>query len=184
MKTSIKVALGIALIWIIINLIVFLAGYSREFFTLGILFNIFLLLTSISLGLFLTKKEKNFAESIFLDDFKVAMQGGLIYTIIIAGFLYVYHEKIDTGIRQSLIGVKTKSLHDTYPDVESFKVLQETNPEWRDKNYDLYIEEQEDNIKGMYSSFSVFIFHMMALFIFSMFFSFFGTIIIRKVILR
>ena len=46
------------------------------------------------------------------------------------------------------------------------------------------IEEQEDLTKSIYSSFSGFIFHMMGMFIFSMFFAFFGTIIIRRVILR
>lgn len=184
MKTSVKVALGIALVWIILTLIIYLTGYSKELFATGILLNIFFLLTAISFGLFLTKKEKGFADSVFLDDFKVAMQSGIIYTIILAGFIYLYHQTIDTGIRESLIEARNESLHNTYPDAASFKVLQETSPEWKDKNYDLFIEEQEDLTKSIYSSFSVFIFHMMGMFIFSMFFAFFGTIIIRRVILR
>ena len=184
MKTSVKVALGVSLIWIILNLIVFLIGYSRELFATGILLNIFFLLSAITFGLYLTKKEKGFSESLFLEDFKTAMQGGIVYAILISGFLYVYHNNIDTGIRQSLIDARLESLHKTYPDEEAFKVLQSSDSKWKDKNYDLFIEEQEDLTKGIYSAFSIFIFHMMGLFIFAMFFSFFGTIIIRKVILR
>lgn len=184
MKTSVKVALSVSLVWIIINLIIYLIGFSREFFAIGILLNIFFLLASIAVGLFLSRKEKKFAETLFLEDFKVAMQSGIIYAIIISGFLYVYHNNIDTSIRQSLTDARIESLHNTYPDEESFKVLQESNPEWKDKNYDFFIEEQEDITKGIYSAFSVFIFHLMGLFLFAMFFSFFGTIIIRRVILR
>lgn len=112
------------------------------------------------------------------------MQSGIVYAIIISGFLYVYHNNIDTSIRQALTDERIESLHKTYPDEESFKVLQENNPEWKDKNYDFFIEEQEDITKGIYSAFSVFIFHLMGLFLFAMFFSFFGTIIMRRVILR
>lgn len=184
MKTSVKTALGISFVWIILNLIVFLSGFSAQFFSIGILLNIFLLLTAIALGLFLSKKEKGFVETVFLDDFKTAMQGGIIYTIIIAGFIYLYHEVIDPSIRNGLMEERTQALHETYPDEEAFKTLQESNPEWKDKNFDLFIEEQEDITKGIYSSFSVFIFHMMGMFIFSMFFAFFSTIIIRRVILR
>lgn len=184
MKTSVKVGLSVALVWIILTLFVYLIGYSKEFFATGILLNIFLLLSAISFGLFMTKKERKFEESLFLDDFKIAMQSGLVYTILIAGFIYLYHESIDTGIRQSLIEARDASLKETYPDAASFKVLQDTDPKWKDKNYDLFIEEQEDLTKDIYSSFSVFIFHMMGMFIFAMFFSFFGTIIIRRVILR
>lgn len=184
MKTSVKVALSVSLIWIILNLLIYLVGYSRAFFTAGILLNIFFLLCAVSLGLFLTKKEKGFPESLYLEDFKTAMQSGIIYTLLISGFIYLYHERIDTGIRQSLIEARNESLHQTYPDAASFKVLQDSDPKWKDKNFDLFIEEQEDLTLGIYSSFSVFIFHMMGLFIFSMFFSFFGTIIMRKIILR
>lgn len=184
MKTSVKVALGVSLIWIIISLTMFLLGYSREFFTMGILLNIFLLMAAISYGYYLTKKEKDFAKTIFLDDFKIAMQSGLMYTIVVSGFTYLYHETIDTSIKDALVESRIELLHETYPDEAAFQKLQETEVQWKDKNYDVYIEEQEDYIRGIISSFSVFIFHLMGLFIFAMFFSIFGTVIIRMVILR
>lgn len=184
MKTSVKAGLIIALAWISIILIVYLTGYSANFFPVGILLNIFCLLAAIGLSLFMTKKEKNFEKTLFLDDFKTSLQGGIIYTILVAGFIYLYHEKIDTGIRENLISQRIELLHDTYPNQAAFQKLQETDAKWADKNFDMYIEEQEDLTKDIYSAFSVFIFHMMGLFIFAMFFSFFSTIIIRKVILR
>ena len=187
MKTSVKVALGTALIWIIITLIAFLAGYSESFFVFGILLNIFLLLMAIAAGLFFTRKETGFAPSIFLDDFKTALQSGLVYALIIAAFVYLYHATIDTSIRQNLVELRMEAIHKMVPDEATFKELQENDPnflQWKDKGYDDYMENQEMSIQGIISAFSVFIFHLMGLFIFSMFFAFFGTIIIRKVVLR
>lgn len=184
MKTSVKFGIFLSLVWISIILIAYLSGFSSEFFAIGILMNIFCLLAAISAGLFMTRKEKNFEHSIFLDDFKSSLQAGLVYTIFVSGFIYLYHQKIDTSIRENLISQRISLLHETYPNQESFKKLQESDAKWADKNFDMYIEEQEDMTKDIYSSFSVFIFHMMGLFIFSMFFSFFSTIIIRKVVLR
>lgn len=184
MKTSVKVGLAVALVWIIFCLIAFLSGFSREAFSFSILLNLFLLLAAIATGLYLSKKENNFAPGLFLDDFKVSLQSGLVYTIVISGFIYVYHEFVDPSIKDSIVTERIDKFHEIYPDKEAFAKLQEKEPEWKDKNFDVFVEQQEDNIRTMISSFSVFIFHLMGLFIFGMFFSFFGTIIVRKVILR
>ena len=171
MKTSVKVALSVALIWIILTLVVFLAGYAAPFFVFGILLNIFMLLVAISLGLFFTRKEKGFEETLFLDDFKTAMQSGIVYTLIISGFVYLYHEVIDSSIKDRLVEARLETIQEMVPDEATYLKLQENDPQWQEKSYDDYIENQELSIKGIISSFSVFIFHMMGLFIFSMFFS-------------
>jgi len=184
MKTSVKVAFGISLVWIIVTLVIYLAGYSSEAFVFGIMINLFCLLISIALGLFFTKKENNYGESFFLEDFKISLQGGIVYTLIISGFIYVYHEYIDSSIKDALVENRIEALHKVYPDEASYKKLQEADAKWKDKSFDDFIENQEDQTRGIISSFSVFVFHLMGLFIFSMFFAFFATIIMRKVILR
>lgn len=184
MKTSVKAAFSLSLVWIIINLIFFLLGYSKEAFGVGILLNLFCLLCSIALALFMTKKEKSFEKSFFLDDFKVALQGGIVYALTISAFLYIYHEYIDSSIKDALIENQMEALHKTYPDVASFEQLQEKDVQWKNKTFDDFIENQEDQFASVYTSFSVFAFHLAGLFIFSMFFAFFATIIVRKVILR
>jgi len=184
MKTSVKVAFGISLVWIIVTLILFLAGFSKQAFVIGIMINLFCLLVSISLALFYTKREKNYDESFFLDDFKIALQGGIVYTLIISGFIYVYHEYIDSSIKDALVQDRVTALHEAYPDEAAYLKLQAVDAKWKDKSFDDFIENQEDQTKGIISSFSVFVFHLMGLFIFAMFFSFFATIIMRKIILR
>ena len=184
MKTSVRVALGISFGWIILTLFLYLVGFSKEAFPLGILVNLFCLLAAVAVGLFLTKKENKYAEGIFLDDFKTALQGGIVYALVVSGFIYVYHEYIDSSIKEELIQNRIAALHEAYPDEASYQVLRDTDPKWKDMDFNDFIENQEDQTKGIISSFSVFVFHLMGLFIFSMFFAFFATIIVRKVILR
>jgi len=184
MKTSVKVAFGISLVWIIVTLIIYLSGYSRQAFVFGIMINLFCLLISISLALFFTKKEKNYETSFFFDDFKIALQGGIVYALVISGFIYVYHEYIDSSIKDALVEDRIEALHKVYPDDASYLKLQAVDSKWKDKSFDDFIENQEDQTRGIISSFSVFVFHLMGLFIFAMFFAFFATIIMRKIILR
>ena len=184
MKTSVKFGLAFALLWIIISMIIFYSGYSKETFNIGILINLFLLMTATAVGLFMTKKEQKFEKGNFIRDFKTATQSGVIYAIVVAGFVYLYHEVIDTSIRSALIEARIEALHTAVPDSETFKELQANDPTWRDKSYDDYIENQEDQFKSVFSSFSVFVAHLMGLTFFSLLFAFFSTLILRKIVLR
>ncbi len=184
MKTTVKVGIAGALIWIIINLIFFLAGQSKAFFDIGILFNVFMLMATIGVGAFLAKKEIKYAKTFFLNDFKGAMQSGVVYAIVIASFLYVYHEKIDPSIRTELAQARLDALHEQTPDEATYFEQLGDDDVWKNKSFDDYIENQEDQINGTFSSISVFLFHLMGLLLFSFFYSFFIVLILRKVVLK
>lgn len=184
MKRTVKVGISAALIWIIITMIVYYLDYSRDFFKIGIFINVFFLLGAIAAGLYLHKKDQGFEKLSFAMDFKPAMQSGIIYSLVVSGFIYLYHEKIDTSIKAALVESRVEAIHEMVPDEETYQKLQESDPTWRNKSFDDYIENQEDIIYSMISSFSVFIFHLMGLIFFSIFYSFFTTLILRKVVLR
>ncbi|MBD3638853.1 MAG: DUF4199 family protein [Crocinitomicaceae bacterium] len=184
MKTTVKYGLIFGLSWIIITMILFYADFSREAFLPLIMVNLFLLLMAIAGGLYMTKKEKNFEPGIFADDFKTAMQGGIIYAILISGFVYLYHWKIDTSIRDAIIQERITALHNAVPDSDTYEELQEDDPTWQDKSYDDYIENQEDQIKGVVSPVSIFIMHLAGLCMLTFFYAFGATFIIRKVVLK
>ncbi len=184
MKTSVKAGLLFALIWIITVLTIFLSGYSVDLFLITELFSLLTLLGAIFAGLFLTKKENDYIKVPALEDFKIAMQAGIIYTIVITGFVYIYHNKIDPSIQQSFINQRIERLHNDYPDIESYKTLQEQDNKWQDKSFDDFIENQEDQVKSFIGPFFTSFFHLMVLFMFSLFYSFFVMIVLRKVILR
>ena len=172
------------MLWIILTLSAFLMGFSKEFFDIGILLNVFILLSTIAVGIYLSRKEDGFIETPFIKDFKQAMQAGLIYTLLIAGFIYVYHEKIDPSIKNELVDARLERLHSDVPNEEVYIEKYGEDDVWKNKTYDDFIENQEDTTRSMISSKSVFIFHLMGLLLFTFFYSFFAVLILRKVVLR
>ncbi len=184
MKTSVKAGVFFSLIWIIIVLAAFLMGRSIDFFLIGELLSLLLLLGAIFTGLFLTKKEKNYEVVNALEDFKVAMQSGIVFALVITGFVYVYHNQIDTSIKESFIAQRIDNLHKQYPNEASFQELQAVDSKWENKSFNDFIEQEEDKATNFIGPFFTSFFHLMVFFMFSLFYSFFVTIVIRKVILR
>ncbi|MFT5821432.1 MAG: hypothetical protein ACI8ZM_002685 [Crocinitomix sp.] len=184
MKTSVKFGFFFALLWIIIVLCAFLTGYSVDFFLISEILSLLLLVGAIFLGLFMTKKESGYEPVNALQDFKVAMQSGLVYTILVTGFIYVYHNQIDPSIKQTFIDQKFTALKAQYPDVASFEALQAIDPKWETFSFDDFIENQEDQATSFIGPFFTSFFHLMVFFMFSLFYSFFVMIVVRKVILR
>lgn len=184
MKTSVKFGLLFALIWIILTMILFFAGVSKESFTIGVLINLFLLLTASAVGLFMVKREKNFEEGFFIEDFKISVQSALIYGITVSAFVFLYHSKIDPSIRQSLIDNQIEAIHKQVPNSERYAELQEGDPTWKNKSYDDYIENMEDQARSMISATSAFVAHLMGLTFFGLFFAFGSTFIIRNIFIR
>ncbi len=184
MKRTVKVGFFVALLWIIFTLTAYNLGYSYACFVPGMFVNVFLLLCAIALGLFLHKKDSGFDRKPFPDDFKAAMQSGGIYVLMIACFVYLYHEVIDDSIKTRLASERLEALKTQVPDEAAYQKLQENDVTWEDKSYDTYIENQEDQIFYAYSSFTVFIFHLMGLMFFALFYAFFATLILRKIVLR
>lgn len=184
MKTSVKYGLMFALAWISLSMILFYARMSGTAFLPMILINLFLLMSAIAVGLYLTKKERNWEVGIFADDFKTAMQGGIVYAILISVFVYFYHAQIDTSIIDVIVEERMDVLHKAVPDEASYKELQKNDLTWKGKSYDDYIENQEDQIRSVVSPNSIFIMHLMGLSILAFLYSFGTAIIIRKVVLR
>jgi hypothetical protein len=184
MKMPIKIGLLASMIWMGITLIFFYSGHSKEGFDAGILINVFLLLSGIAVGLYLKRREEKFVQTAFLEDLKSAMQAGIVYTIAVAAFVYYYHENVDPSIKNGLIDARIEALHEAVPDAEAYKELQAKDNTWQDKSYDDYIENQEDIIHSVISSKSVFLMHLAGLFFFSLIYSFFSVIVLRKVVLR
>ena len=185
MKTTVKIGLAGALVWIIITLIAFLSGESFSFFIPGIFINILGLLATIGVAMFVVKKEDKYSISgPFLQDFKDAMQAGVIYTIVIAGFIYVYHSNIDPSILNKLREAQFEAINEAIPDAETYQELLGDDNVWRNKSYDDYIENQEDNARIGVSPGIVFFIHFAGLFMFSFFYSFFVVLILRKIVLK
>ena len=185
MRTSVKVGVGFALIWVVYSIIILSLGYSIPLFNVGILVVVFLLLAAIAVGVFLEKKKQGYEQRPFLDDLKVAMQSGIIFAVLVSGYTYIYHTSIDTSIREKLHADRVEALMENFPDEEKYKELQKKDPTWRNKSYDDYMENQLDSSKDFLGSAGfVAIMHLAVLFFFTFFYGFFAVVVLRKVVLR
>lgn len=184
MRISVKVALLFTLASVTISLLLWYAGAARDYFRPMLFIAVFLLMSAIATGLFLTKRSRGFEEGFFLNDFKTGMQSGMLYAVLYSSYTYCYHTTIDPSIQDHLIQLQIEALHRRVPDAAAYAALQAEDASRMDESYDDYIEMGEDEIRSVVSAISVSAFHLMGLTFFSFFFSFFITFILRKVVLR
>jgi hypothetical protein len=94
MRISLKLGLGMAILWFLIKLAAFYAGFSEQSNGILALVMIFFLILSISLGLYLEKK-KDTEGSNLMRDVKNALTAGIPFSMLVAIFIYFYDVKID-----------------------------------------------------------------------------------------
>jgi hypothetical protein len=184
MKPSIKVALLNVAVSIAISLLFLYLKQNETWYKLSSFIHIFLLLTSIAVGLYLTKKMQGFAQQHFLEDIKVAMQGGIIYIIFMGLFVYYYHSSIDTSIVENKRAEWIQSIEENVPNEKAYMKLQSNDPTWKGKSYLDYIENQQDSINTFISAKSIAIASVVVGLFLSLFFSIFSVVILRKAVLR
>jgi len=184
MKPSVKIAIVCSAISIGITLAFFYAGKFQQGYEVGPFVKLFLLLASISGGVFVVKKKENFIDRSFLEDLKYAMQGGIIFTLFVSLFVYYYNLKMDTSIIDAKVALRMENSDKNVPDEATYKLLQKDDRTWQDKTYMDYKENQEDQYRGFISAKAFALVHVVVGMILTLFFSIFVTIILRKVVLR
>jgi len=184
MKPSVKIAIVCSIISIGFTLAFYYAGKFQQGYEAGPFVNLFLLLTAISGGVFIVKKNENFRERSFLEDIKYAMQGGIIFTIFVSLFVYYYNLKMDTSIIDAKVALLMENSDKNVPDELTYKILQKNDITWQDKTFMDYKENQEDQFRGFVSAKAYALVYAVVGMLLTLFFSIFVTLILRKVVLR
>jgi hypothetical protein len=144
-----------------------------------VLANMFFLTVAIALGLFLLKREEENPGN-FLMDIKKGVSCGMIYTLIVSGFIYFFYAKIHPGYNEYQLQ-KSIELLDKSGNMEKIKAK---NPELSNKS--------DQEIRGMlqqqeqliYSANFTFVNSLLGLTMYSIFNSIFIALIYRKVLFR
>lgn len=180
MKTTNKIAIAFAFIWIIIKLIVFNIGLSVEWFNVTAMINLLFLLVVIFVVLHFHKQGR---QTEFLSDLKEAMKGGSIYTLLVAFFLLIYFSAIDTEFitnRMEELGAFTHA-----PEEVDFEALKAQDPvKMANMSRDDFIAKEKETRELFSSPFlsATIIFAGMMLVTF--FYSLIATVFSRKVLNR
>lgn len=112
MKTPIITGLIAALVWIAIKW----GGYAFGFFNNGavqpyVFTNMFLLTASVSIGLYLIKKNAKQKSNLLLD-IKTGMTAAMPYTVIVSGFIFIFYTYINPEFNQKQLERTRISLQD------------------------------------------------------------------------
>lgn len=184
MRIPLKVSMVCFLISVGITFGFYAVNKGTEGAGLGGLWNMFLLICSIAVGLYLTKRKQGYDQTLsFAEDFKVAVQGGIVFVVLISLFTYVYHSKIDTTYVDAKLNELLEANLKNVPNEAAYRVLQEKDITWKDKSYLDYIENQEDQaVLGYSAKFLTIGYLGIGLFL-TLFFSIATTFIWRKIVM-
>jgi len=184
MKLSLRVAMVCFLISVAISLGFYFAGEFASGVELGGLWKMFLLLVAIAMSLYLTKRAANFEQKTFVEDLKVAMQGGIVFVVLISLFTYVFHSSVDTSYVDKKLTERLEYNLKNVPNEKVYKEeVQANDPSWKDKSYLDFLENQEDQAGPILSAKSLGIGHLGLGVFLTFFFSIAATFVIRKIVL-
>ena len=97
MRPSIKIAFLFAVLWFAGRLIFFYTGsfQNESGVKFLVMWNILCLLMGMSIGTLIEKRREDRSQSTALADIKSILGSGLIYSVVVAGLIYLYYAKID-----------------------------------------------------------------------------------------
>ncbi len=184
MKVTIKTALICAAVWIGFKLLGYQLGWNTPDYTsLFVLTNILGLLVAVSVGLYLQKR-KGVEDDSMLTDIKNGMTSGVIYALVVCGFLYLYYEKIDPEYNQKMIAEREMYFKTIVDDPAQLKELKASNKELEVMTKDEILEEFRKTPQMLFSGTFMMTFGMLSMLVLSTLYSILVSIIYRKVLFR
>lgn len=184
MKVTIKTALICAIVWIVFKLLGYQLGWNiPDYTSLFVMANILCLLASVSIGLYLQKR-KGEEDDNMLTDIKNGMTAGVIYSLVVAGFLYFYYEKIDPEYNQKMIAEREMYFKTVVDDPIKLKEIKASNQTLEVMTKEEIIEEFRKTPQMLFSGSFMMTFGVLSMLMLSTLYSILVTVIYRKVLFR
>lgn len=184
MKNPINIAIALAALWIIFKCVFYAYGLSDESFVPGVLINVFFVLVTGSFGLYMARRKNNFSSSHFLDDYKNALKGSVVFSILISVFVYVYYSQIDPSYMERKITSKIEMAEKQVATDAKFDQLVEQNPNLRKVSKKEYVANVKDDAQTIHSAYVQSTLSLLALMVLSLIYGLGVTVIFRKIVFR
>tara|TARA_B110000046_G_C12936897_1_gene373983 strand:- start:411 stop:953 length:543 start_codon:yes stop_codon:yes gene_type:complete len=178
MKTSIKIGVGFALLWIILKL----SAFSFEVFLTDLKPFVFanMLFVTLAISLALYAKKRFETESNLLEDIKTAMIPGVLYAIIVSSFIYFYYQSIYPEFNSSKISAIELKMNNEAA-VADFR---KSNPAMENLSSDEIREQVMDSMNNYYSAQFTMTVSLLGLLLYTTLNSLVISLIFRRVIFR
>lgn len=184
MKITVKTGIFFALGWMLVKMTFHTFGIATTSIIPTIFINMFLLLSCISVGLYLHKKQEGFSQGNALSDIKSGMTSGIPYTILVAVFIYFYYTQINPGFTDVMIQEKLDAYQAGLNDPEQLKQIKASNEAFEVMSKEDIYKEMALSTKSTISAFSITTISLLGMILLSTVYSIIVTVIFRKVLLR
>ncbi|MCE3294838.1 MAG: hypothetical protein K0R65_552 [Crocinitomicaceae bacterium] len=184
MKITVKTGLICALTWIIIKMAYHLIWPQATSLTPMILSNLFFLMCSVSMGLYLHKKQEGFTQGNAMSDIKAGMTSGVPYAVIVALFLFFYYNNINPQFVENIKKPMIEQLDKELSTEKSVQRLKNQNPELETKSRDEIYKMGLENINFKASPKFTSILSVLGMIIMSTLYSIFIMVVYRKVLVK
>jgi len=185
MRISLKIAILFVGIWFTGKMVFFKtqilqdeAGVKYQ-----VMWNIFCLLLAMSIGTIAEKRKENRQESSALGDIKNTLGGGMLYTVLVAGLIYLYYAKIDPSYNASQLAKAEMMVNKMLDDPKAMKKLRE-NPQSEVMTRDEIYKSQMDNYKAIFSPTATMTISLLGMLLLSTINAIVLTVIFRRVLFK
>jgi predicted permease len=182
MRITVKVGVLLAAIWMLFKVLYHLFFPETTDLTVSIFINMFLLISSISLGLYLQKKKEGDSQGNALSDIKSGMTCGVPYAVLVSIFMYVYYTSINPSYIENIRKPFVEKLKEDLSTEKKIAKLKKINPELETKTKEEIYKEGLKNIQFQTNPKSTSIISLLALILLTTFYSIIITVILRKTI--
>lgn len=182
-QAAIRFAVISAAVWILFKYVIFILGKAIELFDFSVMVNNFMLLLTVSLAIFFTKKSQGYAEVRKRDDIQVGIKAGMIYTILVVLFSYYYNAKLDSSVLDDRIAQRIEQLDSAISSDEGLKLYRERNTQAQTLSKDQIIQKEREATENFLNPRVSALLLVMFFTLLTIFYAAFITIVIRKIYL-
>lgn len=186
MRPSLKIALLFAGVWFLGKMTFFYAQIFQD--NSGVKFlvmwNILCLLLGMSIGTLIEKRREDRSQSTALGDIRKAMGGGMLYTVVVAGLLYLYYQKIDPAYNERQIVMHLERDQKMLDDPKQFAKVKKDNPDLQALTKQEILAKQKVNYSSVYSAGSTMTLSMLGMLLLTTINAIVLTVLYRRILFR
>lgn len=184
MKITIKIGIVFAIAWMLIKCGYHLIHPNTIDLKVTIFSNMLLLISAISLGLYLHKKQEGFSQGNALSDIKSGMKSGVIYTLLVASFMYLYYAVLNPEFNQHQISEVKTQIKLELEKPEGLRKIRASQEAFEVMTKEQIYKELVKGPESFYAAKSTFVISLLSLLLLTTLYSILITVIYRQLLFR
>lgn len=185
MKISFKIAILFVGIWFLGKMTFFYAQIlqSESEVKFQVMWNILCLLLAMSIGTLAEKRRQANTDNSALADIKNTLGGGMIYTVLVSGLIYLYYAKLDPGYNQRQLAIAEMRVDEMLKDEGQMAELRKS-PDYESKTDEEIRELAIANQEAIYNPTSTMTISLLGMLLLSTINAIILTFVFRRILFR